>query len=101
MLTVPTPGQPTQWTGRASQHADPANQTIGQLQQLATMTQPAKAAPTAQALAEDAVLAGDIEHTDTGTAAGTVGAARAPIDIATVGAQQTEPEPATPAGRLA
>lgn len=88
-------GQAAQMSGHLSQHANLVNQTMGQVQQLASMGQQgqAAAAPAEGAAPEEATLAGDVE--DAGAGAGAEGAERAPIDAAAGAAEQAqEPSPA-------
>jgi hypothetical protein len=82
-------GQLAKTSEQASQHMNLANQMMGQVQQVAQMSQQGQgaAAPAEKAATtEDASLAGDVE----GAGAGAEGAERAPIDVAQAGSQQTQ-----------
>ncbi len=75
-------GQASKLSGQLSQHANLVNQAMGQIQQLAQMGQQGQGAA---APAEEAARAEDVESA--GADAGTAGAERAPIDVATAGSE--------------
>jgi hypothetical protein len=98
-FTMPDLSQISQLSQQASQHMNLVNQAMGQVQQVASSAQQgAQQGPEAAAPAEEDVLADDVEGVETGAAAGAAGPERAPIEVATVGAEQ--PQGATPAERI-
>ncbi len=90
-FTLPTLSQliqAAQVSGHLSEHMNLVNQTTGQRPQRASMAAQGQGAP---APAEEAALEGEVDGAGAGVASATE---RAPIEVATVGAQQgQEPSP--------
>ena len=80
-------GQTAKLSGQVSQHMNLANQTTGQVQQLAQVAQPGQGAgrPPGRARTERPPLRAISEGA--GAAVGTEAAERAPLEVAAVGAE--------------